>query len=203
MWGRRGVWIVGLLAAALGAAALGAHASSAAPTRAGAGASTLDKTYSCRVRKQHFVELYASVTLPPADNRPQPGVLDVITGARVTQQNGATVEIAQVSLQATKNSLRIDTKSCERVKHGIPLNSKGLPGPPTKVTPSLFGHDSERCGTAGRVLVRLRVQSTNHTPTHALLAIRNDNAKKRPVGFYNWSPQKVTVYTAGNCVSSG
>ena len=203
MWGRRGIWIVGLLAATLGAAALGAHASSAAPTRAAAGASTLDKTYSCRVQKQHFVDLYASVTLPPADNRPQPGILDVTTGVRVSNQNGVTVEVAQVSLRATKNSLRIDTKSCRRVKHGIPLKPKGLPGPPTKVTPSLFGHDSERCPTAGRVLVRLRVQSTDHTPTHALLAIRNDNAKKRPVGFYNWSPSKVTVYTGKNCVSNG
>jgi hypothetical protein len=202
MWGRRGIWIVGL-AAALGAAALGAHASSAAPARAAAGASTLDKTYSCRVRKQHFIDLYASVTLPPADNRAQPGVLDMITGTRVTQRNGAVVEVAQVSLQATRNSLRIDPKSCRRVKHGIPLKPKGLPGPPTRVTPSLFGHDSERCDTASRVLVRLRVQSTDHTPTHALLAIRNDNAKKRPIGFYNWSPSKVTVYTGHTCVSNG
>jgi hypothetical protein len=203
MWGRRGIWIVGLLAAALGAAALGAHASSAAPARAGAGASTIDKTYSCRVRKQHFVELYASVTLPPANNRPQPGILDVTTGTRVTEQNGATVEVAQVSLQATKNSLRIDTKSCQRVKHQIPLKAKGLPAPPVTVTQSLFGHDSERCGTARRVLVRLRAQLTNHTPSSALLAIRNDNAKRRPIGFYKWSPTKVTVYTAGNCVSNG
>ena len=203
MCGRRGIWIVGLVAAALGAAVLGAHASSAARARAAAGASTLDKTYSCRVRKQHVVNLYASVTLPPADNRPQPGILDVTTGARVSQQNGATVEVAQVSLQSTRNSLRIDTKSCRRVEHRIPLKPKGLPGPPTTVTPSLFGHDSERCGTAARVLVRLRVQSTNHTPSHALLAIRNDNAKRRPIGFYNWSPRKVTAYTANNCVSNG
>lgn len=201
MWGRRGTWIVGLLAAALGAAALGAHASSAAPTRAAA--STLDKTYSCRVRKQHFVDLYASVTLPPADNRPQPGVLDLTTGARVSQQNGATVEIAQVSLTAAKNSLRIDTKSCRRVQHQIPLKPRGLPGPPITVTPRLFGHDSERCGTAARVLFRLRVTSTDHTPSHALLAVRNDNAKKRPIGFYDWSPRKVSVYTRSDCVSNG
>jgi len=70
MGGRRGIWIVGLLTAALGAAALGAHASSAAPTRADRAASTLDKTYSCRVRKQHYVDLYASVTLPPLSRTP-------------------------------------------------------------------------------------------------------------------------------------
>ena len=203
MWGRRGIWIVGLLAAALGAAALGVHASSATPSRAGAGASTLDKTYSCRVRKQLYVDLYASVTLPPADNRPQPGVLNLTTGARVSQQNGAIVEVAQVGLQATKNSLRIDTKSCRRVKHRISLKPKGLPSPPTTVTPTLFGRDSERCETTARVLFRLRVTSTNHTPSHALLAIRDDTAKRRPIAFYNWTPRKVSVYPGKSCVSNG
>ena len=203
MRGQGPTWIVGLLAAGLGAAALGAHASSAAPTRVRSGASTIDKTYSCRVRKQHYVDLYASVTLPPAGNRPQRGVLDLTTGARVSRQKGATVEIAQVSLEAVKNSLRIDTKSCRRVSHQIPLRPKGLPGPPTTVTPTLFGHDSERCGSAARVLVRLRAQLTNHTPSRALLAIRNDNAKHRPIGFYNWSPRKVSVYTSNRCVSNG
>ncbi|MGH3056459.1 MAG: hypothetical protein ACRDL7_15910, partial [Gaiellaceae bacterium] len=79
---RRGIWIVGLLAAVLGAAAVGVHASSAAPTRATAGSSTVDATYSCRVRSQHFVDLYASVTLPPADNRQQPGVVVMVTGGK-------------------------------------------------------------------------------------------------------------------------
>lgn len=203
MWGRRGIWIVGLLAAALGVASVGVHASSAAPTRASAGANTIDKTYSCRVNRQHFADLYASVTLPPDHGRSQPGVLNVTTGVRVSHQNGATVEVSQVSLQATKNSLRIDTKSCLRVKHQIPLKPKGLAGPPTTVTPTLFGHDSERCGTTARVLVRLRVTLTNHTPSHALLAIRDDNAKRRPIAFYNWSPSKASVYPGKSCVGSG
>jgi hypothetical protein len=67
------------------------------------------------------------------------------------------------------------------------------------VTPTLSGHDSQQCGTTGRVLVRLRLTTTNHTPTHALLAIRNDNANHRPIAFYNWTPHKVNVYVGKTC----
>ena len=204
MRGHRGIWIVGLLAAALGGAAVGVHASSAAPARAAAGASTIDKTFSCKVRRQHFVNVYASVTLPPANNQRQPGVLSLTTVQKtIKQQNGVTVTVAQMSLSALKNSLRIDTSTCRRVKRQIPLKPKGLPKPPTTVTPTLFGHDAERCGTARRVLVRLRLSAADHTPSHALLAIRNDNAKRRPVAFYDWSPDKVDVYPGKTCGSAG
>ena len=199
---RRGIWILGLLAAALGAAAVGVHASSAAPTRAASPASTLDKTFSCRVRRQHFVNLSASATLPPVNGQRQPGGLYVTTVQKTHEQNGATVTLTQVSLSARKNSLRIDTAICRRVKHQIPLKPKGLPGGPlVTLTPHHQGFDNEQCGTAARVLVRLRLTTTAGTPTHALLAVRNDNAKKRPIAFYNWSPDKVR-YTGNSCTSS-
>jgi hypothetical protein len=200
---RRGIWIVGLLAVALGGAAVGVHASSAAPTRASTSAATLDKTYSCRVRREHYVDLYASVTLPPVNNQPQPGLLNLTTGVRTITQNNAVITVAQVSFSAKRNSLRIDTTSCRRVKVQIPLKPKGLPGPPTTATPTFQGSDSERCGTTARVLFRLRLTTTNHTPSHALLAIRNDNARRRPIGFYNWTPRKLTAYTSNTCVSTG
>ena len=200
---RHGIWIVGLLAAALGAAAVGVHASSAAPTRATTPASTIDKTYSCPVRRAHVVDFYASVTLPPTNNQPQPGVLNLTTGVRTIKQGNTTETVSQVSLQARKNSLRIDQKSCRRVKQQIPLKPKGLSGPPTTVTPTLRGYDNEQCTTTARVLVRLRVKLTAGTPTHALLAVRNDNAKHRPIAFYNWSPRKVSAYTSNGCVTPG
>jgi hypothetical protein len=201
---RHGMWIIGLLAAALGAAAVGVHASLAAPTRASTPASTIDKTYSCPVRREHVVDLYASVTLPPTNNQPQQsGVLNLTTGVRTIKQSGITETVSQVSLQARKNSLRIDQKSCRRVKQQIPLKPKGLSGPPTTVTRTLRGYDNEQCTTTARVLFRLRVKLTAGTPTHALLAVRNDNAKHRPIAFYNWSPRKVSLYTANGCVTPG
>src|SRR6184192_1453311 len=132
---RRGIWILGLLAAALGAAAVGVHASSAAPTRAASPASTLDKTFSCRVRRQHFVNLSASATLPPVNGQRQPGGLYLTTVQKTRQQNGATVTLTQVSLSARKNGLRIDMSTCNRVKRQIPLKPRGLSGPPVTLTP--------------------------------------------------------------------
>ncbi len=177
---------------------MGVHTSSAAPTRASASAATLDKTYSCRVRHQHFIDLAAAVTLPPINNQPQPGGLFLITVQKTRKLNNAIVTLTQVSLSASKNSLRIDTSTCSRVKQQIPLKPRGLQGPIT-VTPTLSGHDSQQCGTTGRVLVRLRLTTTNHTPTHALLAIRNANANHRPIAFYNWNPHKVNVYVGKTC----
>jgi len=193
--------MVGLLAAALAIAAVGAHASSAAPTRTHSSAVILDKTWSCRVQPSHVVNLYSSATLPPANNRPQPGGLQLNTGVKTVTHGDTTVSVAQVSLQAKQNSLRIDTGSCRKVKQQIPLKPKGLPTPPTTVTATLRGYDNEQCATSGRVLVRLQLKSTNHTPVHALMAVRNDNAKSRPIAFYNWSAKKVSVYLSKTCVT--
>ena len=197
---RRGIWIAGLLVTALGAAAAGVHASSAAPALA-TGTSTTDATYSCRVRSQHFVNLSASVTLPPIDNRRQPGVLVLTTGVRTVTRDGTTTTVAQVGLRAVKKGVKIDKSSCSRVKRRIPLKRKGLSGPAITVTPTHQGFDSERCGTKARVLVRLRLTTTNQIPSHALFAVRNDDSRRRPVAFYNWSPRKFTLYI-GNCTSS-
>jgi hypothetical protein len=198
---RRRIGIVGLLAAALGAAEVGVHATSAASTRA-ARATTTDATYSCRVRRAHFIDLSASVTLPPTDNRAQPGVLVLTTGVRSVTKDGTTTTVAQVGLRAVKHGSKIDKKSCVRVAKRIPLKSKGLPGPAITVTPTHQGFDNEQCGTKARVLVRLRLQMTNQIPSHALLAVRNDDAKRRPIAFYNWSPRKLTIYTGSSCSSS-
>jgi hypothetical protein len=198
---RRAIWFVGLLAAALGAAGVGVHASSAARTGA-AGPATTDATYSCRVRREHFIDISGSVTLPPANGRQQPGVLVLTTGVKTITRNGVTITPSQLGLRAVKNGLKIDKKACQRVKRTIPLKPKGLSGPPITVTPTHQGFDSERCGTKARVLVRLRLTTTNQIPSHALLAVRNDDAKRRPIAFYNWSPKKLSLYTANSCTGS-
>ncbi len=199
---RHGIWIVGLLAAALGAAAVGVHAGSAAPTRATSVTSTIDKTYSCPVRRQHFVQIYGTVTYPPLNNQPNPGLLALTTVVKTINHKGTQETLTQLSLQARKNSLRIDRSTCRRVKHQIPLTRKGLPGPPLVATPNRVGDDNVNCGTTARVLFRLRIKLTNGTPIHALLAIRNQKANNRPVAFYNWSAQKVSAYTSNSCAST-
>ena len=124
---RPGIWIVGLLAVALGAAAaVGVHASSAAPTRAAIGATTLDRTYSCRVRKQHFINVGASVTLPPVQNQPQPGVISVTTVQKtIKQKTGVTVSVSQLGFSTKKNSLKVDTFYVPPRKAADPTEAEG------------------------------------------------------------------------------
>lgn len=194
---RHGIGIVGLLAAAL-AAVVGVHASRAAPTLP---AATSDATYSCRVASQHVVNLSASASRPPDsnDNKPEPGALVLTTGVKSVTHGDTTTTVSQVGVEAVKNGFKIDKQSCRRVKKQIPLKPKGLPGPATVVTPTLRGYDNENCGTSARVLVRLKLKTTNKIPTHALLAVRNEGGKSRPVAFYNWSPNKVSVFIGTSC----
>jgi hypothetical protein len=111
--------------------------------------STFDKTFSCRVRRQHFVNLTGSANLPSTNGQRQPGGLYLTTVQKTREQNGALVTLTQVSLSARKNSLRIDLSTCNRVKRQIPLKPKGLPGPPVTLTPHHQGFDNERCGATG------------------------------------------------------
>ena len=189
---RRGIWIVGVLAVASGSA-VGVHVSSAALVQ---GAATTNATYSCLVGQQHSVNVYGSVTLPPQDGKKQPGLLVVTTGAKTSTKNGVTTTVSQLGLAARKHSLQVDKSSCTRVQHQIPLSPKGL-GSSTTATKNLFGHISADCGTGAHVLVRLLLKTKAGVPTHALLAVRS--TAKRPLAFYNWTPGKVTAYSAASC----
>jgi hypothetical protein len=155
------------------------------------------------VSKQHSINVYGSVTLPPANDKPQPGLLVLTTGAKTVVKNGVTTTVSQLGLGAKKNSLKIDKSSCSRVKHQIPLKPKGLASPPRTATPNLFGHVSVQCGTTARVLVRLLLTTKAGVPAHALLAVRNGGAKGRPLAFYNWTAGKVSAYSAVTCDNVG
>lgn len=64
-----------MVAAAAVTASVSAHAAPTAVSRATRGSNVVDRTCSCRVRPQRYVDLDASVTLPPAQNRPRPARL--------------------------------------------------------------------------------------------------------------------------------
>ena len=192
----RGIWIAGTAAACLASAAVGVHPSSAAPSGAATRASTIDGTYSCRVRRQHFVLLSGTVTM----GQQQPGLFDLISVNKSVVKNGATVTVTQFGFSAPRSNLHVDKSTCSRVKKQIPLKSKGLSGPPETVTPSFEGHLNQRCNTKDRVLVRIRLTTSGGHSTHALVAVRNDDAKHKPVAFWNWSPQKLSSWSANGCV---
>ena len=52
------------------------------------------------------------------------------------------------------------------------------------------------------MLVRLKVTMQNGKPETALLAIRNDSERSKPVAFYRWSPSKIVGYLGNSCVET-
>jgi ABC-type proline/glycine betaine transport system substrate-binding protein len=42
----------------------------------------------------------------------------------------------------------------------------------------------------------------NAKPENALVALRNDSDKNKPVAFYRWSPSKIVGYLGKTCVET-
>ena len=197
---QRGVGIFATVAAVAVTAAVSAHAGPTRPSRASAGSSVVNSSYSCRVRAQHYIDLDTSVTLPPSQDQPRPATLSLFTVEKTIKRNGLDFNVPQVFFQAAKASLRIDRSTCVRSSRRIPLKPAGLPGPQT-VTPAYLGSLDERCVTTKRVLIHLRVTMQNGTPTSALVAVRNDTRTRLAVEFLNCKPRKIKGYFSKSCVS--
>lgn len=194
MRGLRGVGIGTAVAAIAVTVAVGAEA---APT------SVVDRTYSCKVRPQHYIDLNTSVTLPPTQSVLRPANLNLFTVKKTFKENGYTFNLPQVFFQAAKGSNpKIDTPTCRRSSRKAALKPTGLPSHPETVTPGYLGLFDERCVTAKRVLVHVRIALSGGVPTAALLAVRNDTRTRRPVEFLNWKPRKIKGYFAKSCVST-
>jgi len=162
----------------------------------------VDRTYSCKVRPAHYIDLESSVTLPPENGQPRPGQMIVTTVKKGIERNGITFNVPQVFLEDKKDSLDVDRATCRRSSRRAPLKTAGLPTPGETATPNHTGSVNGRCSTAKRVLVHLKLTMTNGKPEKALLAFRNDNEKRKPVAFYRWSPSKIVGYLGNSCVAT-
>jgi hypothetical protein len=188
-WGR----IVIVAAAAAVAVGATAYAAPANATQARAGAQVVDKTYSCRVWRQHPFYFGTQVRLPAtASGGAQPGLASVTT---------ANNHAFQVVFKDVKNSLRVDKSVCRPSSRRVPLKPAGLTLNQT-VTTHFAGHLNGNCPThVKRVLVHFRVTMTNGTPERALFAVRKGDAKAKPLAFFKWSPDKITGYLAKSCTT--
>ena len=191
----RGVGAVTAVAAVAVTAVVSAQA---APT------SVVDRTYSCKVRPQHYIDLNTSVTLPPTQDAPQrPANLNLFTVKKTFKENGFKFNLPQVFFQAAKGrNPKIDTPICRRSSRKAALEPTGLPSHAETVTPQYLGLFDERCVTAKRVLVHLRITLSGGVPVSALVAVRNDNETRRPLEFLNWKPRKIKGYFGKSCVST-
>ena len=163
---------VAIVAAAVTVAA--AASVSAAPASS---KQVVDRTYSCKVRPARYIDLESSVTLPPENGQPRPGQVRVTTVKKGIQRNGITFYVPQVFFEEKKDSLDVDRSACRRSSRRVPLKTTGLPTPGETATPT-------------------------HTGRKALLAVRNDSEKSKPVAFYRWSPSKIVAYLGKTCVET-
>jgi hypothetical protein len=165
-------------------------------------ARVVDRTYSCKVRPAHYIDLESSVTLPPENGRPRPGQVRVTTVKKGIQRNGLTFFVPQVFFEEEKDSFDVDSAACHRSSRRIPLKTTGLPTPGETATPTHTGSVNGRCSTTKRLLVHLKLTITDGKPEKALFAIRNDKAKSKPIAFYRWSPSKIVGYLGNVCVET-
>ena len=188
-WGR----IVVVAAAAAVTATATAYTARASATQAPAGAQVVDKTYSCRVWRQHPFYFGTQVRLPAtASGGAQPGLASVTT---------ANDHAFQVVFKDVKNSLKVDQPVCRPSSRQVVLKPAGLALFQT-VTTHLVGHLNGNCPTrVKRVLVHFRITMTAGTPQRALFAVRKGDAKGRPLAFFKWSPDKITGYLAKSCTT--
>ena len=182
------------------AATASAYAAPATSSRAGATSHYVTGTYACLVRPQRYIDTATSVTLPSVNGLARPAEVWLDTAGRF-EKSDKSKALPQVEFEAVKNSLRIDNVGCVRSSRRVPLKP-GLPLYET-VTTSFYGHIDARCKAAKRVLVRVRIKMNGGTPTQALIAIRTDDAKHRPVEFFNWTPRKIKGYIGSSCTDTG
>jgi hypothetical protein len=188
-WGR----IVIVAAAAAVADGATAYAAPANATQAHAGAQVVDKTYSCRVWRQHPFYFGTQVRLPAtASGGAQPGLASVTT---------ANDHAFQVVFKDVKNSLKVDKSVCRPSSRRVALKPDGLALFQT-VTTHFVGHLNGNCPTrVERVLVHFRITMTGGTPERALFVVRKGDARARPLAFFKWSPDKITGYLAKSCTT--
>lgn len=168
----------------------------------GSSKQVVDRTYSCKVRPAHYIDLESSVTLPPENGQPRPGQVRVTTVKKGIQQNGMTFYVPQVFFEEKKGSLDVDRSTCRRSSRRVPLRPTGLPTPGQTATPSHAGSINGRCSTAKRLLVHFKLTMQNGKPEKALVALRNDREKSKLVAFYRWSPSKIVAYLGKTCVET-
>ena len=189
----RGVGVVTAVATVAVTAALSAQAASTG---------VVDRTYSCKVRPERYIDLNTSVTLPLTQGTPRPANLNLFTVEKTFSSNGFKFNLPQVIFRAAKDSLKIDRPTCRASSRKVALAPTGLPAHAETVTPQYLGLFDERCVTAKRVLVHLRVTMSGGVPAAALVAVRNDDQKRRAIEFLNWKPRRIKGYFGKSCVST-
>src|SRR5262249_6932304 len=138
-------------------AAAGVYATPAISARGGETVQVVDRTYTCRGRPEHYVNVNTNVPLSPmgASGPPIRAQVWLDTVHKTTPVGGILAVMPQVEFETLKSSLQVDTSLCTHSSRSIALKPAGLPLYET-ATPHIFGHVNERCATGKQVLVHFR-----------------------------------------------
>jgi hypothetical protein len=187
----------------LAVTALALFAAAGASARPGRASQIIDRTYSCGVRPERYVDVSTNVTIPSSvtSSNPEPAQVWLDTVHKTALVGGLQVVVPQVRFQAAKNSLSVDKALCRASSLRVALKPAGLPLYET-VTPRHLGQIETRCVAAERLLVRFRIRQSGGKPAHALFAVRNDTAKGKQIEFLKWSPRKITGYLGNSCTDT-
>jgi hypothetical protein len=180
--------------------ALALFAAAGASAWPGRASQVIDRTYSCGVRAERYIDVNSNVTIPSSvtTTYTEQAQVWLDTAHKTAPVGGIQAVVPQVRFEATKNSLSVDRALCRPSSHHLALKPAGLPLYET-VTRTHLGQIDVRCVAAKRVLVRFRITLTGGKPAHALVALRNDAGKGKPIEFLRWSPRRITGYLGRSC----
>lgn len=201
-------WRLTSLALGAAAAAALAAASVLAATSGHSVASgkttVVDRTISCRVAATHQVYVDALVTIHQAaeQNNPAyvfPANVGVATWPRYAKPNDTQSAIlGQFGFKATKKGVTVDRLRCKTSAKRVPLRAAGLPSNGTN-TESFKGGIRQLCPARPRVLIHYHVTEAGGLPQKAQVAVRNDNARRTPIAYIDWTAKRVTSFTPISC----
>jgi hypothetical protein len=156
------------------------------------GASTLDRTYSCRAvgpGGSPILNISGDVVLPS-----RAGNVSMSTGRDFTPGDS---DIMFFELLTDRTGVRVDGVACKQTHKRTPLSTKGLRSNGV-VTDSFVGNFRLFCHVGSRVDVHARVTLSSGRPTAALVAISNE-ASGKPVSFINFKPKRIASYASTRC----
>lgn len=202
----RAVALVTTAAAIAAASAVGVLAVG----RASGGATTVDRTLSCRlptVLGGTRFQVYARVDEPAVHQLgktlPRPGGVGVDNGYQPEHLYAAAskligVEMPGYTINVVKDGYLFDKDYCTSARP-IPLARSGLPSLGVFSRAGNVGFNIECNVGAAPPTIRMRVVLAKPgTPVAAQLVVRAGKAQ-RPVAFVDWTPTRVTAFASPAC----
>ena len=205
---RKFAFVAATVAAVAAVAAAGVYAAPALFSSVNGSTAVIDSSYSCAVEPRGdsaAFDLTGGVTIPnaPARLNPtgKPGTIPAFFDFYSADKRSQNMLIPQIEFTARKGWFKVDRSVCRSTTRHIAVNSRGLASQGT-VTLHFLGDFSDRCLSARRVLIHVRLTMKSGVPDSAEVVIRDDTKASAAIAFVKWQPRAITYYLAARCSKS-